>query len=210
MSIKDSRITFVLLSIALVLASGLIAIRIASLTQPALPSPAQRADVQLIDTPEYNASEVVTVDAVKSAGEAKKVTSVEAGYRFGDHAPNETIADGCSYQLSTAETSNVYFSTQVYDYTATTNGKDTEAVDDSWQEVSGSNPIAYYKESIQNDEKVFTLRVIPGGKNIIFELRQPKDDTTFDEKSAVQFLVNISKKADFGVADIEPSAKATN
>ena len=208
MSIKDSRITFVLFSIALVLGSALIAIRVASIVQPEVPSPAKSAEIQLIDTPEYNACEVTTVDVVKSAGD--NLTAVEPGFRFGDYAPNDTIADGCSYTISTAKTSNVFLSIQVYDYTETTNSEDIEVVDDTWQEVTGSNPIAYFKQSTQNDTTIFSLRVIPGGKNVVFELRQPTSDAIFDEKTALKFLTNVSSKADFNVIDVESSAKAKN
>lgn len=208
MSVKDSRITFVLLSIALVLASGLVAIRIASLVEPAIPSPAQRAGVQLIDTPEYNACDVSSVDSIKAAGQENEIATVKTGLRYGDYAPNNTIADGCSFELSTKKTSNLFLTVQAYDYTATIDGKDKESVDDSWRAVEASNPIAYFKQNTVGETTFYTLRAIPGGKNVIFELQQPAEDKTFDEKTALQFLKTISSKADFNVIDVESSIKA--
>jgi len=93
-------------------------------------------------------------------------------------------------------------SVQAYPYTATADGVSKEAVDASWSEIAASNPKAYFGKDIDGDTVVYKLRVIPGGKNVMFELRQPLNSAAIDEPSALDFLVGLAAKADYSVIDV--------
>jgi hypothetical protein len=94
----------------------------------------------------------------------------------------------------------------VYPYTATVNGDNHESLNASWSEVATSDPKAYFGQDLDGDTIVYKLRVIPGGKNVLFELRQPLEEAAFDEPSALDFLVGLAAKADLSVIDL-PTAE---
>jgi len=166
---------------------------------PALPS----TDVRLTDTPDYNTCSITTTKDIKNTFYSEAVTGISPGLRAGVKAPNDTIADSCRFGLTTAKSLNNSLSVQVYPYTAIVNGDDKETVDPSWSEVAASNPKAYFGKDIEGEAIIYKLRVIPGGKNVMFELRQPMNSVAIDEPSALDFLVGIATKADLSV--IEPT-----
>ncbi|MFZ1301513.1 MAG: hypothetical protein WAQ27_02960 [Candidatus Microsaccharimonas sp.] len=169
---------------------------------PKQAAPAQQ-QVTLEQTPNYSACTIISIDDIKATEYANLVTNVQAGVREGSNAPNGTIADGCEFTLTTAKSSDNSLTVKAYDYTATVDGQDKESVDDSWSEVGSSNPKAYFGRAIENGTTVYKLRVIPGGKNVLFELRQPTEAIAIDEPSALDFLVGLAVKADFSVLETE-------
>jgi len=170
-------------------------------TPKATPAPPKTA-INLTETPDFNTCNIITTDIVKESFNDDFIIGISQGLRAGVQAPNGTTADSCGYGLTTAKSLNNSLSVQVYPYTATVNGEDKETVGSTWSEVAGSRPKAYFVKDIENDVVIYKLRVIPGGKNVLFELRQPLNDAAFDEPSALDFLVGIAAKADLSV--IEP------
>jgi hypothetical protein len=189
--------TLIIVVIAILGAIGLYMV-----TPKATPPP-PKTDVSLTDTPDFNTCNIITTDIIKSSFNGDFITGTSQGLRAGVKAPNGTTADSCGYGLTTAKALNNSLSVQVYPYTAAMNGDDKETVGSTWSEVAASNPKAYFVKDIDNDTVIYKLRVIPGGKNVLFELRQPIGDAAFHEPSALDFLVGIAAKADLSV--IEPT-----
>ena len=188
--------TLIIVVIAILGAIGLYMV-----TPKATPAP-PKTDVSLTETPDFNTCNIITTESIKGSFNGEFITGISQGLRAGMKAPNGTTADSCGYGLTTAKSLNNSLSVQVYPYTATVNGEDKETVGSTWSEVAASNPHSYFVKDIENDVVIYKLRAIPGGKNVLFELRQPLGDAAFDEPSALDFLVGIAAKADFSV--IEP------
>jgi hypothetical protein len=193
------RSTITTLIIVLIAIAG--AIGLYMVTPKATPAP-PKTEVNLTDTPDYNTCNILTTDSIKGSFNGDFITGISQGVRAGVKAPNDTVADSCGYGLTTTQSLNNSLSVQVYPYTVTINGKDKETVGSTWSEVAASSPKAYFVKDIENDIVIYKLRVIPGGKNVLFELRQPIGEAAFDEPSALDFLVGIAAKADLRV--IEP------
>jgi len=188
--------TLIIVVIAILGAIGLYMV-----TPKATPAP-PKTEINLTETPDFNTCNIITTAIIKESFNGDFITGISQGLRAGVKAPNGTTADSCGYGLTTAKSLNNSLSVQVYPYTATVNGDDKETVGSSWSEVAASSPKAYFVKDIENDIVIYKLRVIPGGKNVLFELRQPLADAAFDEPSALDFLVGIAAKADLAV--IEP------
>ena len=171
-------------------------------TPKAVPAP-PKTEVSLTEAPDYNACNVIKIDTIKNTFYANLITGISQGVRAGVKAPNDTIADSCGFGLTTEKSLNNSLSVQVYPYTATVSGASKEAADASWSEVAGSKPIAYFGKDVNDQTIIYKLRVIPGGKNVMFELRQPIDAAAIDEPSALDFLVGLAAKADFSVIDLQ-------
>jgi len=171
-------------------------------TPKATPAPPATA-INLTETPDYNTCSIITNDDIKNSFNGDLITGISTGLRAGVKAANDTIADSCGYNLTTTKSLNNSLSVQAYPYTAVVDGKNKESVNASWREVAASNPKAYFSKDMEGDTVIYKLRVIPGGKNVMFELRQPMHDIAIDEPSALDFLVGIAAKADFSV--IEPA-----
>ncbi len=192
---KSFLVKFLIAAVIVALAVGLYFI-----TPKATPPP-PKTEVSLTDTPDFNTCKLITTNDIKNTYHGKLVTGISEGTRAGTKAPNGTIADSCGYGLTTEKSLTNSFSVLAYPYTAMINGDNKEDVDASWSEVADSNPKAYFGKDIEGDAVVYKLRVIPGGKNVMFELRQPLKEVAYDEPSALEFLVGIATKADFEVLE---------
>ncbi len=195
---KKSRLKLVLMSAGIFIAAMAAVIVLYILTPKAIP-PVAQGPVSLTKTPQYNACQVITVADIQNTFYGNLVTEVKPGIRIGTNAPNGTIADGCGFGLRTAKSVNNTLAVEVYPYTVTTDGSDKETADNSWAEVASSNPKAYFAKATEGDTTIYKLRVIPGGKNVMFELRQPTNAIAIDQPSALDFLVGIATKANFNV-----------
>ena len=200
-ALKKSRRQSTIASLIIVVVAILGAIGLYMVTPKATPAP-PKTDINLTETPDFNTCNIITTDIIVNSFNGDLIGGMSPGVRAGVKAPNGTIADSCAYGISTAKSRNNSLSVQVYPYTATINGDDKETAGSSWSEVAASNPKSYFAKDIENDVVIYKLRVIPGGKNVLFELRQPLNDAAFDEPSALDFLVGIATKADLTV--IEP------
>lgn len=187
----------IVISILAVVAAGLY-----MATPKATPAP-PKTEISLTQTPDYNACNVIAVDDIKSTFYADLIVDISQGVRAGVNAPNDTIADSCAFSLTTKKSLNNSLSVQVYPYTAIVDGDNKEAVDASWSEVAASQPKAYFGKDVDDKSVIYKLRVIPGGKNVMFELRQPLEVAAIDEPSALDFLVGLASKADFTVIDLQ-------
>jgi len=196
--IKTSLVVKILVGVLIVTA----AVGLYIVTPKATPAPPQ-TEVSLTDTPDYNTCSIITKEIIQNTFYGDLITGITLGQRAGVKAPNGTIADSCGYSLTTSKSLDNSLSVLVYPYTATVNGADKETVSATWREVAGSNPKAYFSKDIEGETVIYKLRVIPGGKNVMFELRQSMDSIAIDEPSALDFLVGIAAKADFTV--IEPA-----
>lgn len=190
-----------LIIIGVLVAAVAIAVVLYMLTPKASPAP-PKTDVSLTVTPYFNSCKVISTDSIKNTTHGALLTGVSDGLRTGTHAPNGTIADSCGYTLTTKKSKDNTLSVDVYPYTATVNGDDKETVDASWSQVSNSNLPAYFGSTIDGNSVIYSLRVIPGGKNIMFALRQPVNAATFDQSDALDFLTGIAAKADFSVVNV--------
>jgi len=170
-------------------------------TPKATPAP-PKTEISLTKTPDYNACNIIKTDDIKNTFYADLITAISPGARVGVNAPNGTIGDSCGFSLTTDKSADNSLSVQAYPYTATADGVSKEAVDASWSEIAASNPKAYFGKDIDGDTVVYKLRVIPGGKNVMFELRQPLNSAAIDEPSALDFLVGLAAKADYSVIDV--------
>jgi hypothetical protein len=195
---KKSRLKRFLIVVLVGVIAGALAVTLYILTPKAAPAP-PKSEVSLTLTPDFNACKVISADAIKNTSHADLLTGISDGLRAGMHAPNGTIADTCGYTLVTKKAKNNTLAVEVYQYTATVNGDDKETADASWAQVANSNPTAYFGKDLDGDSIVYKLRVIPGGKNVMFELRQPSNAVTIDEPSALDFLTGIAAKANFEV-----------
>ncbi|MDB5163098.1 MAG: hypothetical protein JWN28_706 [Candidatus Saccharibacteria bacterium] len=170
------------------------------ITPKAAPPPPV-SKISLTQTPDYNACQIISTEAIKTTYFADLVTGISEGVRAGMNAPNGTIADSCGFGFTTAKSLDNNLFVEVYPYTATINGANKEMVDASWSEVATSNPKAYFGKDIDGDTIIYKLRVIPGGKNVMFEIRQPLLERAIDEPSALDFLVGLAAKAKYDVVD---------
>ena len=168
------------------------------ITPKAAPAP-PKTDISLTETPDFNACNVIKTEDITNND---FITDISQPARVGIKAPNDTIADSCAFTLTTEKSDSNSFSVQVYPYTAVIDGQNKEAVEASWTKVATSNPQAYFGKATDGDEIVYTLRVIPGGKNVLFELRQPSSDAAIDEPGAKEFLVELAANADLSVIDL--------
>ena len=198
---SKSRIRSTIATLIIVLVAIAGAVGLYMVTPKATPAP-PKTDVSLTDTPDFNTCNIITTDIIEQSFNGEFITGISQGVRAGIKAPNDTVADSCGYGLTTSKSTSNSLSVQVYPYTATVSGKDKETVGSTWSEVASSSPKAYFVKDIENDTVIYKLRVIPGGKNVLFELRQPLKEAAFDEPSALDFLVGIAAKADLLV--IEP------
>ena len=199
---NKSRIRSTIATLIIVLVAIAGAVGLYMVTPKAIPTP-PKTNINLTETPDFNTCNIITTDSIKESFNGNLVTGISQGVRAGVKAPNDTISDSCGYGLTTEKSINNSLSIQVYPYTATVSGKDKETVGSTWSEVAASSPKAYFVKDIENDTVIYKLRVIPGGKNVLFELRQPLKEAAFDEPSALDFLVGIAAKADLTV--IEPA-----
>lgn len=191
------------LAIALLVAIAAIGLYIVTpKAAPALP----KSEVSLTQAPDFNACNVIKIDDIKNTFYGDLITSTSQGVRAGVNASNGTIGDSCGFSLATDKSANNSLAVQVYPYTATVNGDNHESLNASWSEVATSDPKAYFGQDLDGDTIVYKLRVIPGGKNVLFELRQPLEEAAFDEPSALDFLVGLAAKADLSVIDL-PTAE---
>jgi len=170
-------------------------------TPKATPTP-PKTEISLTQTPDFNACNVIKIDDIKSSFNGDLITSISDGVRVGVKAPNDTTADSCGFNITTEQSPNNSLSVQVYPYTATTDGTNKEAVSASWSQVAESDPIAYFGKDMDGDAVVYKLRIIPGGKNVMIELRQPLNAKAMDEPTALDFLVGLATKADLSVIDL--------
>jgi hypothetical protein len=200
MKTKKSRIKSVFIKVVILLIVVMVAVGLYYITPKAAPAP-PKTNISLTDTPDFNACKLVSTEAIKTTFFAELITGISEGVRAGVKAPNETIADSCGFGLTTAKSLNNSLSVQVYPYTAIVNGVNKESVDASWSEVATSNPKAYFGKDIIDETIIYKLRVIPGGKNVMFELRQPLMERAIDEPSALDFLVGIAAKAQYEAID---------
>lgn len=178
-----------------------VAVGLYELTPKATP-PLPKSEVSLTQAPDYNACNVIKMNDIKTTFYSELITGISQGIRAGVKAPNDTIGDSCGFSLATAKSSNNSLSVLVYPYTSTVNGVSKETVNASWSEVASSNPKAYFGQDLDGNTVIYKLRVIPGGKNVMFELRQPFDAMAIDEPSALDFLVGLAAKADLTVIDL--------
>jgi hypothetical protein len=197
---KKTRIKSIAKVIIIIGVLALVAAVLYIVTPKAAP-PAPKTSVSLTETPDYNICNVVSIDDIKSSYYGSLITGISEGARAGINAPNGTIGDSCGYGFSTDESLENSLSIQAYPYTAVINGENKEEMDASWSEVAGSNPKAYFGKDIDGEMIIYKLRVIPGGKNVMFELRQPIKNVAIDEPSALEFLVGIATKAKFDVLE---------
>jgi hypothetical protein len=204
MARKKSRLKVVLIGTSVFVAAMAAVIILYILTPKAIP-PVTQGSVSLTKTPQYNACQVISIADIQNTFYGNLVTEIKPGIRIGTNAPNGTIADGCGFGLRTAKSVNNTLAVEVYPYTATVDGNDKETADNTWAEVASSNPKAYFAKATEGDTTIYKLRVIPGGKNVMFELRQPTNAIAIDQPSALDFLVGIATKANFSVINASSS-----
>ena len=200
MATQNARIKTLLKAFAVALLVSAVFAGLYFMTPKATPAP-PTTKISLTQTPDFNTCNVIKADNIKATVYGDLITDISQGVRVGVNTPNDTIGDSCGFSLTTAQSSNNSLSVQVYPYTATVDGVNKEAVGDTWSEVAASNPKAYFNKSTNGDTIIYKLRVIPGGKNVMFELKQPKDAAAIDETSALDFLVDLATKADLTVID---------
>jgi len=200
MATQNARIKTLLKAIVVTLLVSAVFAGLYFMVPKATPMP-PKTQISLTQTPDFNTCNVIKTDDIKAVVHGDLITNSSQGVRVGVNAPNDTIADSCGFTLETAKSPNNSLSVQVYPYTATIDGVNKEAVGDAWSEVASSDPKAYFNKSTNDDTVVYKLRVIPGGKNVMFELRQPKNAAAIDEASALDFLVDLANKADLTVID---------
>ena len=195
-----SRVQKFLIAASIVVALIIVGIILYAITPKAAKVTPPKSEVSLTQTPDFNACKVIGAPALQHTS----ITNVSAGIRVGMNASNGTVADACGYTFTTSKSANNGLLVEVYPYTVTTNGKDNETVDASWSQVAGSNPVAYFGKDFTSDTMIYKLRVIPGPKNVLFELHQPTNSVAIDEPDALDYLVGIAAKADYSV--INPQA----
>jgi hypothetical protein len=184
--------TIVLLAIAVI---GLYFITPKAVTS-ITPSP-----ISLTKTPDYNICNLVQRNDIESAMFSEKIVTLGQPVRSGIQAPNGTIADSCGFRVATEESNENTLYIYAYPYLAIENGENKEAIDASWSQVAGSNPVAYFGTELKDNNVLYKLRVLPGGKNVVYELRQPKGELSFNEDDALNFLVSIAAKATYSVLE---------
>ena len=188
------------ISAGIAVAIGLFALY--SVTPKATP-PAPTGQVSLTQTPDYNACNIIAAGNIQKSFNGELITSIGDSARAGVKAANGTTADSCGYQLTTAQSTENSLSVQVSEYLPITNGDNKEANTSTWSEVSGSNPKAYFHKDVEGETIIYSLRVIPGGKNVVFELKQPLSNRALDEPVALDFLVGLAAKANYKA--VEPT-----
>jgi|GEM_PF-3113619 len=152
------------------------------------------SELSLDQVPEYGACNLVTRDTIKNTFNGDRIIQLNEGVRIGEMAVNDTIAEGCRYAFSTADSNNNSLTVYVYDYTSVSNGVDKEAVGDEWSEVGGSDPIAYFNQTEKDGVTISSYRILPGSKNILVTLRQPSNAATYTQDEAFDFIGGIASK----------------
>jgi hypothetical protein len=199
-NMKKTRSKKIIKTVSILTVLALACIGLYLVTPKATPAPPP-SQVSLTETPDYNACNIIKSSDIKSTFNGSAITSLSQSARAGIKAPNDTTGDSCGYSLTTAKSLDNSLSIEVYDYIPVINGNNKETNDSSWSEVASSNPQAYFGKDIADETVIYKLRVIPGGKNVMFVLRQPLADRTFDEPQALDFLVGLATKADYSVID---------
>lgn len=175
------------------------------------PQPVTTSPVSLDQTPEYGACEIITSDMMRNSANGDRITSIVEGVRIGQTAPNETTAEGCSFAFASDKSNQNTLTVSVYPYTATTDGSVSEIAGSTWSEVMNSSPMAYFGRGTIDDGKttVYTLRELPGSKNVLYTLKQPTDKLTYNEADALDFLVGIATKANTDVVTENTPSEVT-
>lgn len=169
-------------------------------------SPTAQSDEALSGVPDYGACELITTDVIKAARGGNSIATISEGSREGVDGLNGEEADSCKFTFTTASTSNNTLTVSVYPYSPNEEAYKKETEVTQWYEVSGPKPTPYFGKTTLDNNKtsLYMLRVIPGAKTILISLRQPEDAKTFKEPDAINFLVDISTKVNFG--ELERSA----
>jgi hypothetical protein len=194
---KKTKILFVMAAIVLL---DIAAIGLYFITPKAVPSIAP-STISLTETPDYNICNLIQRNDIESAMFSEKIVTLGQPVRSGIQSPNGTIADSCAFRVATEESNENSLYIYAYSYLAIENGENKEEVDASWSQVAGSNPVAYFGTELKDNTVFYKLRVLPGGKNVVYELRQPKGESSFNEDDALNFLVSIATKATYSVLE---------
>ncbi len=167
---------------------------------------------QLSGVPDYGACELITTDVIKAARGGNSISTITEGVRAGVDGLNGEEADSCSFTFTTASTSNNTLTVSVYPYSPDEDAYKKETEVSQWYEVSGPKPTPYFGKTTLDNNKtsLYMLRVIPGAKTILISLKQPEDAKTFKEPDAINFLVDISTKVNFGALERSAAQEAKN
>ncbi len=160
--------------------------------------------------PDYGACELVTTEVIRSAPMGDQIVTINEGARSGTDGLNGQQADSCTFAFSSNRAANNVVSVSVYPYSASEEEYTKEMESATWSEVSGPTPTPYFGATTIDNGKtsLYMLRVIPGAKTILLSLRQPEEAKTFTESDALNFLVDISKKMNFGAFERNAAQQA--
>ncbi len=164
----------------------------------------------LDSVPDYGACELVTTESIRGARLANQIVQLNEGVRTKADGLNGTAADSCTFTFLTNTSTNNSLTVSAYPYSDSQEAFDKEQKTAEWLEVSGPKPTPYFgKTTIDNGKtSLYMLRVLPGAKTILLSLRQPVDAPLFEQPDAVNFLVDISKKINFGALERNAAQQA--
>jgi len=200
------RLLWIIVAISAVVA---ITVMLFFLLRPTAQTPNTSSD-NLANTPDYGACELITTNVIKSARMGDQITSIREGVRVASDGLNGSAADACKFTFSTNESSNNSLTVAVYPYSTSEESFNKEAGTAQWSEVSGPKPTPYFGTTALNNNQtsVYMLRVIPGAQTILLSLQQPENAKTIQQPDAVNFLVDISNKINFGALESNAAQEA--
>lgn len=153
------------------------------------------------DTPSYGACQVVTTNALKEADIKGSIQTLLEAVKRGETAPNGTVAESCIFAFSTARSNQNSLAISIYPYLPISNIASSEAVNSDWSEMTGLEYTAYFRTSHEDDGKttVYTLRLLPGARNLLFVLKQPTLKLTYTPNEAKALLRSVAELSDLSV-----------
>lgn len=173
-------------------------------------NPPQVASENLDSVPDYGACELITTGIIRGARLGDQIVRLNEATRIKADGLNGGAADSCKFTFSTNSTANNSLTVSVYPYSDSKEAFDKEQKSAAWYEVSGPKPTPFFGKTTIDDgaTSLYMLRVIPGAKTILLSLQQPENAKSFQEPDAINFLVDISKKINFGAFERNSAQQA--
>lgn len=129
------------------------------------------------------------------------IIAVDEAIKSNTQAINGELAESCEYNYTTTKSKDNQFIAQTYLYKAGIPGKqDSEPLPGAgWYDLNKSQKYAYFKGGGEqvNDKVYYTMRVINGPINYIFQICQPKDQVTYDESASRDIFLQIYDNINF-------------
>lgn len=184
------------------------------ITKPSLNQGADEAtdsSIPLSDTPDYKACEVTNATLIKATFNPIVERSSD-GVRSGVTAPNGQKADQCTYTLTGISDVEFRLAVQVYPYSVESkDSQSDDAINEKWFLMSESKTPSYYQVTEGRDTRLFTMRIIDGGKNYRIIFSQPKSENAISDSEVYIYMLALSNATTFsnvstqgGPADAPP------